>query len=66
MIALLNIAWFIWLLISIYVVFDLVGSHLMCRMFPEGNTWWSLPARWLSLANFAACVLLNPWVRDDS
>ena len=59
--ALLNIAWFVWLMLSLAVVFHFVGMTALVNMFPEGRRPWQLPAQWCSLANFAACVLLHPF-----
>lgn len=55
------IGWFLALLLTIGLVFELVGFRSMVRMFPEGWRWWQLPAQLASLAAFAAVVLLHPF-----
>jgi hypothetical protein len=59
--ALIPIGWFLGLLLSIYIVFELVGLRAIVRMFPEGRRWWMLPAQLCSLAIFAAAVHFNPF-----
>uniref|UniRef100_A0AAU8GIL8 Uncharacterized protein n=1 Tax=Salmonella phage vB_SEnST11_KE23 TaxID=3161174 RepID=A0AAU8GIL8_9CAUD len=61
MTALIAILWALWLLVSVNVVFELVGCRGLVQMFPEGKRWWMLPSQLLALCNFAACVLLNPF-----
>lgn len=64
--AFLAILWFVGLIVSIFLVFELVGCASMVRMFPEGRRWWMLPAQWGSLAFFAAMVLLNPFMKGGA
>lgn len=61
MTALIAIAWFIGMYVSIIIVFNTVGSRLMVAYFPEGHRWWMLPAQLASLALFAALVHFNPF-----
>lgn len=58
---LIEIGWFIALLVSVYIVFELVGLRSVVRMFPEGNRWWMLPAQLASLGLFASLVHYNPF-----
>lgn len=66
MAALIVIAWFVCLLLSIWLVFNFVGAAGLVRMFPEGWRWWLLPVQWLSLAFFAAMVLINPFMKGGA
>lgn len=59
--ALLVIAWFIALLLSIGAVFQFVGLRAMLQFFPEGRRWWTLPTQLASLACFAAVVHFQPF-----
>lgn len=59
--ATIAIFWFLGLLLSICVVFEVVGLRRMVQMFPEGNRWWLFPAQLGSLAIFAALVHYNPF-----
>jgi hypothetical protein len=61
MTALLSIAWFLALLLSVCAVFQFVGMRLMVSYFPEGRRWWMLPAQLGSLALFAALIHYNPF-----
>jgi hypothetical protein len=61
MTALLTIAWLVCTFLSLVCVYQFVGMHLMVCYFPEGKSWWNVPAQWLSLAAFAACAIYNPW-----
>lgn len=62
MAALLAIAWFVGMIVSIFLIFELIGCASMVRMFPEGRRWWLLPVQLGSLAFFAALVLFNPFI----
>ena len=55
------ILWALWLLLSIILVFELIGFRGLTRMFPEGHRAWHLPAQLAALTLFAAAVLCNPW-----
>lgn len=59
--AMLVIGWFIWMVISIGLIFHYIGFSGLTRMFPEGERGWHFPVQMLTLANFAAAVLANPW-----
>lgn len=59
--ALLHIGWAVWLLLSIALVFKMVGMRLMVNFFPEGQRWWQFPAQLASLGFFAAAVLNHPF-----
>lgn len=59
--ALKVIGWFIWLLLSILLVFEFVGINGICNMFPEGRRAWHRPAQFAALALFAAAAICNPW-----
>ncbi len=59
--ALQTIGWFLWLLLAIALLFELVGYRAMTVWFPEGRRAWHLPAQLGSLAFFAAAVLHHPW-----
>lgn len=61
MIVIKHIGWFLWLLLSIYIVFQFIGMHLMVSYFPEGRRWWQFPAQLASLAFFATAVLYHPF-----
>lgn len=56
-----SIGWFVALLVSIWLVFVLVGSRGLTTMFPEGRRWWHLPLQLASLALFAVVVLFHPF-----
>ena len=58
-----DIMWFVGTIASITAIFELVGFSGLVRMFPEGRRWWQFPAQLLSLAAFAALVLVNPFSR---
>jgi hypothetical protein len=60
--ALKIIGWFLWLIVSIMAVFELIGFSGLTRMFPEGQRGWHFPAQLASLAFFAGAVLCNPWM----
>lgn len=66
MAALLAIAWFVGMIVSIFLIFELIGCASMVRMFPEGRRWWLLPAQLGSLAFFAALVLFNPFMKGGA
>lgn len=55
------IGWFVWLLITIALVFEFVGYRSASIIFPESWRPWHLPLQLLSLVLFASAVLLNPW-----
>lgn len=59
--ALKAVGWLIWLLISVVLVFEFVGTYYLTLMFPEGRRSWHLPAQLGSLALFAAAAICNPW-----
>lgn len=56
----IQILWFIGLLVSIYAIFVTVGMQGLVGMFPEGKRWWHLPSQLLSLAVFSIFVLYHP------
>ena len=60
--ALKIIGWFVWLLLSIALVFQFVGFSGICNMFPEGKRAWHLPAQLAAMTFFAAAAICNPWV----
>jgi drug/metabolite transporter superfamily protein YnfA len=55
------VVWFLVLLFSMHLVFEVVGLRRMVQFFPEGRRWWMLPAQLVSLAIFAAVVLNHPF-----
>lgn len=55
------ISWFIWVMLSIFAVFEFVGICRLVRMFPEGGRWWITPGAWCSLLIFAWAVLAHPF-----
>lgn len=55
------IGWFIALIVSIGLVYEVVGYSGLTRMFPEGKRWWHLPLQLAALAFFAAVVLAHPF-----
>tara|TARA_Y100000310_G_scaffold321546_1_gene379311 strand:+ start:2656 stop:2838 length:183 start_codon:yes stop_codon:yes gene_type:complete len=57
----LAILWFLWLLFSIYLIFEFVGMSGLVSMFPEGRRWWHLPSQLLSIGHFAIVVLFHPF-----
>lgn len=61
MTALIPILWALWFAISVGAVFECVGWRSMVQFFPEGRRWWMFPVQLVSLGNFAACVLFNPF-----
>ncbi|WP_458717029.1 hypothetical protein [Pseudomonas gregormendelii] len=61
MTAALGIFWFVGLLLSIYAIFQTVGSAMMVNFFPEGRRWWQFPSQLVSLAVFAAFCINHPF-----
>lgn len=59
--ALMAIGWFVGLIISIGIIRIFSENAGMCRMFPEGFRWWTVPAELASYALFAAVVLFHPF-----
>ena len=59
--ALIAIGWFLWLCLSVVLVFHFVGMSSIVNMFPEGRRRWHLPAQLFTLAFFAAAVLCHPF-----
>lgn len=58
----LSIAWFVGLLVSIYLIYMTWGNAMLVGMFPEGKRWWMPWSRLISLAVFSAVVLYNPFM----
>lgn len=56
-----TIGWFVFLLISLACVHDMVGLLRLTQMFPEGRRPWMIWAALGSLALFATLVWANPW-----
>ena len=55
------IGWFLWLWLSVYLVFVFVGFSGLVGMFPEGRRVWHLPVQLLCMCHFAVVVLLQPF-----
>ena len=59
--SLMAFLWLVWLLASVWGVFQTVGAHLMVMYFPEGKRWWLFPSQIIALAFFAAAVHFHPF-----
>jgi hypothetical protein len=55
------IAWFIGLLISIWVFYGTFGNAMLVDYFPEGRRWWMWPSRIAAMMYFAALVHWHPF-----
>lgn len=58
---LISIGWFIWILVSVYLIFVFVGYVRLVQMFPEGMNWWDYPVQLLCILHFAIAVLMHPF-----
>lgn len=55
------IDWFISLVASIWLIFQMVGIHAMTSFFPEGHRYWHFPVQLGTLILFAVVVLNHPF-----
>jgi len=59
--ALKIIGWFVWISVSMCIVFEFIGWSGLTKMFPEGQRWYHPFLQYGSLVFFAWAVLSHPF-----
>ena len=59
----LIIGWILWVVFAYSLVVWQVGSYQMVKFFPEGDRWWRMPTRLLSMSFFIVAVAFCPLVK---